>query len=497
MGERANLILERVTALGGRRLLALGAGVALIVALLLIATWGVGPRWVPVATGLPLDAVGEVTKGLDEAGIAYRLGAGGLRLEVAEDDLARARVELASRGLPGESGPGFELFDQPAWGMTDFTQRINYRRALEGELERTIGEMDSVESARVHLALQQASVLRRSSRPTEASVVVRMRSGARPTDSLVEGVTFLVASSVDELASEHVSVLDHTGRLLSRSVEGDTGFSMTSRQLELRESVERYLEGKAEALVNDVVGPGNVRVRVAAELDLDRVDRTVQSVSPEDQLVTREERTEVTPGPEDVGAGSVAYKTDYETTRTVERFSGGYGDVKRLSVAVLVNEAAAAEGAPAPDPVRIETLVAAAVGMDPGRGDVISVVAVPFGGEPASLPPPPSGPGLWEVWDQLQRPVLTVLALILAFVLGLKLVRTAGEGIQEPGRMLEAGAAESLSGGASASVRALNKSAGLRKQLSAVQAERMQEVTSGVLERPDMAARVMQAWLKE
>jgi flagellar M-ring protein FliF len=481
-------------------MLALGGGVAVVVALVLIATWGAGPSWVPVATGLPLEDVSRVTKGLEEAGIEYRLAAGGLRLEVAEGDLARARVELASRGLPGESGPGFELFDQPAWGMTDFTQRINFRRALEGELERTIGEMDGVENARVHLALQQSSVLRRASRPTEASVVVRMRSGARPTGSLVEGVTFLVASSVDELSSEHVTVLDHTGRLLSRSVENDaSGLGMTNRQLELRGRVEEYLEKKAEAFVSDVVGPGNVRVRVAAELNLDRVDRTVQSVSPEDQLVTREERTEVTPGPEDVGAGSVAYKTDYETTRTVERFTGGYGNVKRLSVAVLMNEAAGEEGAPAPDPARIESLVRAAVGMDAGRGDVISVVSIPFGGtEP--LPPAPSGPGVWEIWNELQRPVLTVLALILAFVLGLKLVRTAGAGIEPAGEALPGSdRAEALPGssGSSGSMKGLNKSAELRKQLSAEHAERMREVTSAVVERPDMAARVMHAWLKE
>lgn len=508
-------VMDRMSALGGRRVLVLGAGLVAVVAVLLIASFGTGPAWVPVMGSVPIEKMGEVTSALQEAGIEHRLTAGGSRVEVAESELARARVELASRGLPGEGGPGFELFDQPAWGMTDFTQRINFRRALEGELERTIRDMDGVESARVHLALQQSSVLRRNARPTEASVVVRMRSGARPTAGLVEGVAFLVASSVDELSSEHVTVLDHTGRLLSRSVEAESAFGLTSRQLELRSSVEEYLEGKAAALLGDVVGAGNVRVRVAAELNLDRVDRTVQAVNPDQQMVTREERTEITPGPEDVGAGSVAYKTDYEATRSVEHYSSGGGQTRRLSVAVLVNEVAGADGAlRTPEELdRIEALVAAAVGLDRDRGDVISVVSVPF---EEGLPLPtaaPAGPDIWEIVNTLQRPVLTVLALLIAFVLGLRAIRTvaspkagraalpagavAGEGTALPGAA-DGSAADGdlmVKGGARPAA-VEDKGARLRKQLSAAQAQRMQEVTSGVIERPDLAARVVQAWLK-
>ncbi|MFW5952465.1 MAG: flagellar basal-body MS-ring/collar protein FliF [Gemmatimonadota bacterium] len=498
MSEAINALLERVRISGGRRILALAGGVVAVVALLLIATWGAGDTWVPVAAGMPLEQVGEVTRTLDEAAIEYRLGAGGLRVEVPETELARARVELAGRGLPGKSAPGFELFDQPAWGMTDFTQRINYRRALEGELERTIGAMDGVESARVHLALQQSSVLRRASRPTEASVVVRMQSGARPVGSLVEGIASLVASSVDELASEHVTVLDHAGRLLSRSVEDETGLGLTNRELELRERVERYLEEKAEALVSQITGAANVRVRVAADLNLDRVDRTVQAVNPNEQLVTSEERTEITPRPDDVGAGSVAYRTDYEASRSVERFTSAYGDVKRLSVAVLVNDAADRDGA-APDLDRLESLVAAAIGLDPGRGDVISVVGVPFEHAPAPQLAPPGGPSPWDLWDTFQRPVLTVLALVLAFILGLKLIR-AGAPVVTPATALPPATgddAEEPELPTARELEGLDKGERLRKQLSAVQAQRMQAVTAGVVERPDLAARVVQAWLKD
>ncbi len=501
MVERLNTLAGRIAGLGVRRVAALGGAAVAVVGLLLIASWGGGSAWVPVAAGIPLEQMGEVTRSLEEAKIEHRLAAGGARVEVPEQELARARVELASRGLPGPTGKGFELFDQPAWGMTDFTQRINYRRALEGELERTIGAMEGVKSARVHLALQQSSVLRGARRPAEASVVVQMASGARPTAGLVEGVGFLVASSVDELSSDHVTVLDHSGRLMTRSVEDEEGFGLTHRQLELRSEVEEYLEAKAEALVSDVLGAGNARVRVAAELNLDRVDRTVQAVNPDQQMMTREERTEITPGPEDVGAASVAYKTDFAATRSVERYTSGYGDVKRLSVALLLNEdaeSAAGERVDA-DPARLQALVAAAIGLNPGRGDVISVVKVPFD-RPAALPEGSPGPSFWELWDTLQRPVLTVIGLLLAFVLGMKMIRSLAVAPRAQSRALAPGSAESaggLSAAAPGAAPPLDKGEALRQRLNEVQAQRMQAVTSGVMERPDLAARVVQAWLKD
>jgi flagellar M-ring protein FliF len=468
------------------------------VVLLLVASWGGGPAWVPVISGVPLEKIGEVTRTLDEAKIDYRLQAGGMRVDVRERDAPRARVELAARGMPGAGGPGFELFDQPAWGMTDFTQRINYRRALEGELERTIRQMDGIESARVHLALQQSSVLRRASRPPEASVVVRMQSGARPTNGLVQGVTFLVASSVDELVSDHVTVLDHTGSLLSRSAENGAHGGLSSRQLELRSSVESYLEERAQTLLAEMVGAGNVRVRVAAELNFDRTDRTVQAVNPDQQLMTREERTEIQPGPEDVGAASVAYKTDFEATRSVERFTSLGGETRRLSVAVLLNESALNN--PGPDALaRVEAVAAAAIGLDPTRGDIISVVSVAF--EVGEVLPPvvAPGPGFWEIWDTLQRPVLTLIALIMVFALAQRILgsmRRTGGRATAPALPRSAPGRAALAAEEEASTPLAAKGAELRKQLSPAQAQRMQEVTTGVIERPDLAARVVQAWLK-
>src|SRR5690606_29225929 len=227
------LLIERIG--GPRRLLMVLIGLGAVALIWGISYWATAPSWVPLFQGLELRDAGAVATQLDEAGIEHRLDRDGSLVLVREDELARARVLLAQAGVPAAGRPGFELFDQPSWGMTDFTQRVNYRRALEGELERTIRKMQGVEGAEVHLALNEASVFRRAQdRPLEASVVLRLRPGVRASSELVEGVAFLVASSVDGLQSENVTVLDDAGRVLSVPAEAEGGADAAAAQAEGR-----------------------------------------------------------------------------------------------------------------------------------------------------------------------------------------------------------------------------------------------------------------------
>src|SRR5437773_5879137 len=141
---------------GPRRALVLLVGLGAAALIFGVSRWASEPTWVPAFTGVPLESVGQMTDKLDQAGVKYKLERGGADIMVAATDVAKARVALARGGMPNAGRPGLELFDQPSWGMTDFTQRINYRRALEGELERTIGKMSGIESAQVHLVLHEA-----------------------------------------------------------------------------------------------------------------------------------------------------------------------------------------------------------------------------------------------------------------------------------------------------------------------------------------------------
>lgn len=424
MREQIDQLIERI---GGRQralFVAVGLGAALMI--FGLSRWATAPTYVPAFTGLPLESVGLVTDKLGEAGIPFRLDGGGTTVLVPATDMARARVALAREGgMPASGRPGMEIFDQPSWGMTDFTQRINYRRALEGELERTIGQMAGVEKAKVHLALHEGATFRAPDRPAEASVVLRLRSGQTPGHDVVQGIAHLVSSSVDGINSDDVTVLDDSGRLLSIPNEPGSIAALTHRQLSMQREVESYLENKAQEMVADLVGAGNSRVQVAAALTFDRVERTVQRVDPDGQVMASEQRAEIIPGAEG-GAGSSNVSATYENSRSVESFSGAPGTVKRLTVAVLVNdrkEGAAAQPRTAAELTNIEALVAGAIGLDPTRGDAISVVSMPFS----------ATEGLMDTEEPLdvmgalqmnQRLIVTLVGLLFAFVIALKVIRT-------------------------------------------------------------------------
>lgn len=497
MREKLDQLLER---LGGRRRAAiLGAGVGAVLLILGISWWATAPEWVPVYSGVPLESVGPMTERLGEEKVRYRLAGNGQDILVPAPELARARVALAQGGLPLAGRPGMELFDQPSWGMTDFTQRINYRRALEGELERTIGKMRGVEAAQVHLAIQESSSFRRPDGPGRASVVLKLRGGQRPDREVVRGIQHLVAGSVGGIQSEHVTILDDAGRLLSAPSEGGAAM-LTHRQLEMQREVEQHLEQKASELLAQVVGAGNARVQVAAEINFDRVERTSEIVDPDGQVAVSEQVSEIIPGPQG-GAGSRTNATTYNSSRRLESFSGSVGGIRRLTVAVLVN-GVPAEGSngtqlvsrPPAELQQLQTLVERAVGFDAARGDQVSVVSMPFVG--AAPAPGGSGTPVTQLVHDFARPVLTLLALLLAFVVALKVIRTLRPVTEADGPALAAPAAAAALPGAAAPDDEEAGELPTPRPARALPTTR-DHVATVVSERPELAARLVRSWLQE
>jgi len=482
--------------------IAVGVGALLVVAA--VARWALAPEWTPVLSGVPLETAAQVTQTLDDEGIRYRLLSGGSGISVRENDLPRARLALAREGIPATGRPGFELFDQPAWGMTDFTQRVNYRRALEGELERTIGTMRGIDGAQVHITLPERALFRRDSPAPEASVVLRLRGGMRPDRGTVEGIAFLVASGVEGLSSEAVRVLDDSGRLLS-GPEGAGGGNgggngLSSGQLSLRQDVEAYLESKAEELLSRVMGPGNASVRVAADLNFDQVGRTVQALDPDQQVLMREDRSEVTPGLPEQGASSLITNAEFDVTRSVETFTRDGARIERLSVAVLVGDRRIeGEGGTLlweprtnEELTRFEALVRNAVGIVDARGDAISVVSLPL--EPTLPPPVAAGPA-WDPLALMQvggRSMVAVVALLISLLLALRVMRlfrledadrtpaSAGaltEGTREPGEAAPIGESRQV---------AAPPRVGLQPQPQ-----------PAAISDPQVTARLVRSWMKE
>ncbi len=482
---------------GGRRLLLALVGIGSVALLWSLSHWAMKPAMVPLFSGLPAESVGEMAQRLDEEGIDYELQSGGATLAVTDKDLARARVTLAQEGFPANGRPGWELFDQAAWGMTDFTQRVNYRRALEGELERTIGQMRGVLAAQVHLAIQKSSILRQDETQNGASVVLALRSGARPERAMVEGVASLVAGSVEGLVKENVTVLDDSGRLLSESAEDLLTTGLTTRQLKIQRDYESYLEDKAYELVEPVVGRGNVTVRVSASLDFDQMGRTVESFDLDQQVTVKEDRSEIIPGTEDQGASSVTVNSVYETPRTVETYARMGSRVERLTVAVVVGDRQEGEGEATQftprdrqELTRLESLVRSGLGISEDRGDAITVVSMPFDRDTIVPAEEEAGPDILGLVQAGVRPGIGILALTFAFILGLKTLRLARSiplGPSEPGS-LSPGSQEEISGAGRAAGKLASGGGGAGAPASTPRIE---------LTDPSVTAKVVKAWMNE
>jgi flagellar M-ring protein FliF len=512
-------MVHLVERLGGwRRVATIGVGIAAVVLILGVSRWATAPTYVPVFSGLSLQESSAIDDALTKATIPHELGRGGTDILVSASDLARARVAVAKEGgMPDAGRPGMELFDKPAYAMTDFTQRINYRRALEGELERTIGKMRGIESAQVHLAIQETSTFRSAASLATASVLLRLKSGENPPGDVVRGIGQLVAASVDRLESENVTIVDDAGRLLSLPADGGSLTGLTSRQLEVQRELEEHHRIKAEEIVGQVVGRANTRVQVAATMNFDRVERTTQTMDPDKQVTATEQKAEIVPGAQG-GAGSSNQATTYENSKSTELFAPAPGAVRRLTVAVLVNDrqvgtgdSARFERRSAEEIARLDTLVRSAVGFDSARGDQVSVISVPF-----AVPAPPpelveTPPTVVQRLQDNQSLILNGVALLFAFVIGfmaLKSLRApaaaasgtalaaAPAGLQLPSATRFDGS--SLTSGEPA-IDEPSRVVAMLPELAAMQAnqETKGRAAATVSNQPEVATKLMRAWMKE
>jgi flagellar M-ring protein FliF len=370
--------------------------------------------------------------------------------------------------------------------MTDFTEQVTYRRALEGELARTIGTLRGVQRAQVHLALPSGSPLRSQDRPAEAAVVVALGPNASLTADQVRGIAQLVSSSVDQLSPDHVAVLDDSGRPLSGGGGEEAAAGLSSRQHDMQQGVERALGSKVQEMLAAALGPDAVRIQVAASLNFDQVERTIEAYDTAGQVLKSEQRSDPPAGAVDGGGGPSVMINEYLNSRTMERIIGEVGAVKRLTVSAMVDTRAigSEDGLSETDRERYASLIRDAIGFDEARGDRVTVVALPFRGVVAvpaaeTLPPPvaPAGPGVHNLISQLAYPVMSLLALLVALLLGWRALA--------PGR-----------GGPPAQVTAGDGRTGAIGAMPTGQPLREQAQRESIAE-PQSAARVLRAWLTD
>jgi flagellar M-ring protein FliF len=432
--------------LGAARLLVLGTtalGMLGLFAFLLLRV--AEPHFTLLYGELELEDSAAIVGRLEALGVTFRLQGDGRAILVPADQALRLRMTLAEEGLPRGGTVGDEIFDQQsALGTTDFLANVNLRRALEGELARTIASLADVRSARVHLVLPRRELFRRDQIEPSASVTLHMYGGRRLDHRQVQAVQHLVAAAVPGLAPARIAVVDQQGTLLARGTEGEPEGAFATQADELRQAYETRLKRTVEELLERSLGPGRVHAEINADIDFDQVTTTEETFDPEGQVVRStqsvEEETRVAERDDDdaVSVGNnlpnaaaetpaAGRTSDENTTRTEETVNYEIsrrlrnhtqigGRVRRLSVAVLVDGRTApnAEGELVYTPLGTEELeqlaglVRSAIGFDQTRGDVVEVRNMAFSAAPASDAPPS--------WWQLTKYDLMRLAEVAALL---------------------------------------------------------------------------------
>ena len=383
--------LLRKTSLGQKVLLVVVAP-GVVGAIIAMVTLVNQPTYATLFNNLNAQDAAKIVDKLKEKSVPYRLDDAGKSILVPREQVYELRLSLAGDGLPQSSVIGYEIFDRTNLGVSDFVQKVNYRRALEGELARTILQLDEVEGARVHLALPEKALFKEDEKPSTASVVLKLKSGKPLRHESVQGIAHLVASSVEGLQSSDVSIVDSRGILISDNAKGNSAAAMTSTQYELQQQVESYLGRKAQSLLESVVGTGNAVVQVSAELDFRQVERTLEQYDPENTAVRSEQIAEdkSTTGDSAPPSTHSSTVTNYEVNKTVEHIVENLGNIKRLTVAALVNGTMkpvekdgqkTTENVPRPkeDMDKMTQLVKESVGFNPQRNDEVTVTNLSFG----------------------------------------------------------------------------------------------------------------------
>jgi len=509
-------------------LVALAGSVAGLIAL---ALWTQQPDMQVLFTNLNSEDAASIIDKLKESKTPYDTTGCCATSLVPTAQVHDLRLTLASQGIPKGGGVGYEIFDRTSIGMSEFVQKLNYRRALQGELARTIAQMPEVERARVHLAIPERRLFAAEQERPRASVVVTLRNAQVLSKGQVQGVVHLVASSVEGLQARDITVVDGHGHLLSSTVQDETA-GLTNTQLEYQRTIEKDIEGRIQSMLERIVGLNKAEVRVSSLIDFRKVETTEERYDPNGQVVRSEQRgqekangvngisggvpgvqSNVPPGTEQESTPTSSNATqtknetvNYEISRTVSRIVEPIGSIKKLSVAVLVDGTyevpKTGEGDTADKPAgeivkkyiprseedlkRIEDIVKKAMGYSTERQDQVQVVNVQFGfgpEEPATSMVEAVAESSQPWMPYMRYAVGALLFLLILFFVVRPLIAMLGVSSIESGAAADA-AAPALPASVSA-VEASLESGASRAQ-----------IVDMARKNPDGTAVVVKQWLK-
>lgn len=480
-----------------------GAALAIVLLLYLVVHMATRTSYETLTSGLDPAETGKVTAALDEKGIGYELRNGGTAVAVPDSDLDQARIALAESDAVGGAKPGFELFEKQQFGASDFQQKVTYQRALEGELERTISQVDGVSGATVQLTLPEDQLFAAESVKPTAAVMLEATPGSLDS-AAVRGIARLVASSVEGLDFRDVTITDSSGATLWPSAAGGGGEGISKQAIEAR--YEHELEARLTALLARTIGPNKGRVQVQADIDANHTTesslRYAKRGTPLQQNTETESLAGAGAGPAGgaagaagnipsyaagaAGAGNSRYRrktdeTQFGVDKTVTRTRIAPGGVNRQDVALVVDKSV-----PPAEVAQLQRAVAAAAGIDRRRGDTITTSRIDF-----AQPPAPPGPSpLSGVGDVVRYVVLGLAAAAFLFFAGRHLRRRQEEELDaEPVWLRELNAPRSLADLELAEDRGHE----WEEEDTAVR----EDVEHVAAMDPDRVAQQLRAWMKE
>ncbi len=413
--SQAKTIYNNITP--GKRITLFVLIISTIIGFILLTTLTGRPDFQILYSNLAPDDAGTILPKLKELKIPYRISSNGTSILIPKDQIYETRLDLASRGLPRGGAVGFEIFDDTKIGMTEFVQNVNYQRALQGELVRTINGFAEVESSRVHIVIPPKSLFIEEDRPSSASVVLKFRPGKWLGKDQVNGIVHLVSSSVCGLDSKDVTIVDINGKILAGVKDkSTTGVHESSDQLALRERVEDDFENDLRTMLEKALGPDKAIVKVSCSLDFKKHEKTEERYSPENKVIRSEQVLSSSSTRDDMNAvgvpGVVSNMTEQDLGEGAKNSTSGFrkqdrtvnyeigkitshiveptGKISRISVAVIVDGTYKTVKGEDEEEVRkyfprtkeemekLENIIKKAVNFDPKRGDEIEVANIPF-----------------------------------------------------------------------------------------------------------------------
>lgn len=351
------------------------------------------PSYSTLYTGLAQEDASKVVESLTAQKIPYKLEDNGQTIKVQKEKVYETRLSLASKGIPSTGIIGYEIFDKTTMGMSEFMQKLNYKRAIEGELARTIMQQEGVEGVRVHIVIPQKAVFKEEEKPPTASVVLKLRNSNALTKNNILAITNLVSSSVEGLTPGHISIIDTKGRLLSKDNEEGSLAVSSAKQYEVKQSIENYLAQKAQSILDNVLGYGNAMIQITADVDFAQVEKTMETYDPDGQVAVSEQIIKGENNGRSAADSNAQVSqnstVNYEISKTIQKVVEGSGNIKRLSVSTVINYASKevkngdkveVTYEPRSDEQmrKLEEIVKNAVGIDAKRNDQFSIVNLSF-----------------------------------------------------------------------------------------------------------------------